>query len=245
MEFSHVSFAYPESGGRKILDDISFTIHAGETFAILGSTGCGKSTLISLIPRFYDATEGQVLVDGVDVKDYSLKDLRSKVAIALQKSEIFSGSILDNILWGNPDADRLKAAEAAETAQAMEFISQKAEGMDAPVTQGGTSLSGGQKQRLSISRAVLKNAEILIFDDATSALDLKTEARLYEALKRTRPEATKIIIAQRIASVRDADRIAVLENGKITACGSHAQLYASSDIYRDICRSQGQDGTNG
>lgn len=238
VEFRHVSFAYPGTGERKILDDISFTIRSGETFAILGSTGCGKSSLVNLIPRFYDVTEGQVLVDGVDVREYSLKDLRGKVAMALQKSEIFSASIAENIRWGNPDAAMEQVIKAAETAQAMEFIEQKTEGMDTLVTQGGTSLSGGQKQRLAISRAVLKDAEVLIFDDTTSALDLKTEAKLYEALKRSCPNTTRIIIAQRIASVRDADRIAVLENGKIAACGSHEELIAGSEIYQDIYHSQ-------
>lgn len=238
VEFRHVSFAYPGMGDRRVLDDISFVVHPGETFAILGSTGCGKSSLVNLIPRFYDVTDGQVLVDGVDVREYSLKDLRGRVAMALQKSEIFSASIAENIRWGNPDATVEQVTQAAETAQAMEFIEQKSEGMDTLVTQGGTSLSGGQKQRLAISRAVLKNAEILIFDDTTSALDLKTEAKLYAALKRSCPDTTRIIIAQRIASVRDADRIAVLENGKIAACGSHEELLASSEIYRDIYHSQ-------
>jgi len=238
VEFRHVSFAYPSMGDRKILDDISFTIRPGETFAILGSTGCGKSSMVNLIPRFYDTTGGQVLVDDVDVKEYKLRDLRGKIAVALQKSEIFSMSIAENIRWGNPLADDTQVQKAAETAQAMEFIQTKAEGMATPVTQGGTSLSGGQKQRLAISRAVLKQAEILIFDDTTSALDLRTEAKLYAALKKDYPHITKIIIAQRIASVRDADRIAVLENGKIAACGSHDELLATSDIYRDIYSSQ-------
>lgn len=243
VEFKHVSFAYPDMGDRKILDDISFTVHPGETFAILGSTGCGKSSMVNLIPRFYDATEGQVLVDGVDVRKYPLKALRDKIAISLQKSEIFSTTIGENIRWGAPDAAEEQLVKAAETAQAMEFISTKPEGMDAPVTQGGTSLSGGQKQRLAISRAVLKNAEILIFDDTTSALDLKTEAKLYAALKKEYPNTTKIIIAQRIASVRDADRIAILENGKIAACGTHAELLKNSDIYRDIYNSQAKGDT--
>ena len=238
VEFKNVSFSYPSTGDRRILDGVSFTVHSGETFAILGSTGCGKSSLVNLIPRFYDVTEGQVLVDGVDVKNYALKDLRKKVAMALQKSEIFSATIAENIRWGNPEAEETEVAQAAETAQAMEFILQKEEGLQTKVTQGGTSLSGGQKQRLAISRAVLKKAEILIFDDTTSALDLKTEAKLYSALRENCPDVTKIIIAQRIASVRDADRIAVLENGKIAACGSHEELMASSEIYQDIYHSQ-------
>lgn len=244
VEFRNVSFSYPGMGDRKILDDISFTVHPGETFAILGSTGCGKSSLVNLIPRFYDTTEGQVLVDGVDVKDYPLHTLRGKIAMALQKSEVFSGTLAENIRWGKPDAADGEVEKAAETAQAMEFIQSKAEGLQTPVTQGGTSLSGGQKQRLAISRAVLKNAEILIFDDTTSALDLKTEAKLYAALQKNYPGVTKLIIAQRIASVKDADRIAILENGKIAACGSHRELLRSSEIYQDIYNSQAKGSEN-
>lgn len=244
VEFRHVSFSYPGTGDRKILDDISFTVHPGETFAILGSTGCGKSSLVNLIPRFYDTTEGQVLVDGVDVRDYPLHTLRGKIAMALQKSEVFSGTLAENIRWGRPEAADGEVEKAAETSQAMEFIQTKAEGLQTPVTQGGTSLSGGQKQRLAISRAVLKNAEILIFDDTTSALDLKTEAKLYAALQKNYPGATKLIIAQRIASVKDADRIAILENGKIAACGSHRELLRSSEIYQDIYNSQAKGSEN-
>ena len=238
VEFRDVSFAYPGMGREKVIDHISLTINPGETFGILGATGCGKSTLISLIPRFYDVTDGQVLVDDVDVKDYRLSALRGKVAVALQKSEIFSTSIRENIAWGNPNTNDAQIRHAAEAAQALEFIDNKEEGLDTQVTQGGHSLSGGQKQRVAISRAILKNAEILIFDDTTSALDLKTEAKLYEALKKEYIGMTKIIIAQRIASVKDADRIAVIENGRIAACGSHAELMENSGIYRDIYNSQ-------
>ena len=238
VEFRDVSFSYPGMGGEKVIKHLNLTIHPGETFGILGATGCGKSTLVSLIPRFYDVTDGQVLVDDVDVKDYTLSALRGKVAVALQKSEIFSASIRENIAWGDPDADEEQIRHAAGAAQALEFIDGKEEGLDTQVTQGGHSLSGGQKQRVAISRAILKNAEILIFDDTTSALDLKTEAKLYEALKREYAGMTKIIIAQRIASVKDADRIAVLENGKIAALGSHEELMEGSEIYRDIYDSQ-------
>lgn len=244
VEFKNVSFAYPSMGERKILDDISFTITPGETFAILGATGCGKSSMVNLIPRFYDTTEGQVLVDGVDVRDYDLETLRGKVAVALQKSEVFSATLAENIRWGKPDATDTQVEAAAKTAQAFEYIQTKSEGFNTQVTQGGTSLSGGQKQRLAISRAVLKDAEILIFDDTTSALDLRTEAMLYQALKENYPDTTKIIIAQRIASVKDADRIAVLENGKIVACGSHDELLASSEVYQDIYKSQAKGGAN-
>ena len=242
VEFRNVSFAYPGMKDEKVIDNVSLIINPGETLAILGSTGCGKSSLVNLIPRFYDATEGQVLVDDVDVRSFNLHSLREKVAVALQKSEIFSVSIGENIRWGNPDADEVEIKQAACTAQAMEFIESKPEGMDTQVTQGGNSLSGGQKQRLAISRAVLKKAEILIFDDTTSALDLKTEAKLYEALKKEHASVTKIIIAQRIASVKDADRIVVLENGKIAACGTHEELLFSSEIYQDIYNSQLKNG---
>ncbi|MCH5258392.1 MAG: ABC transporter ATP-binding protein [Lachnospiraceae bacterium] len=238
VEFRDVSFSYPGMGGDKVIDHMDLTIYPGETFGILGATGCGKSTMVNLIPRFYEVTDGQVLVDDVNVKDYTLGALRDKVAVALQKSEIFSTSIRENIAWGNPDADDERIRQAAGVAQALEFIDGKEEGLDTQVTQGGHSLSGGQKQRVAISRAILKNAEILIFDDTTSALDLKTEAKLYEALKREYAGTTKIIIAQRIASVKDADRIAVLENGHIAALGSHEELLENSEIYRDIYDSQ-------
>lgn len=242
IEFRNVSFAYPGMGGEKVLKDVNLTIRPGETVGIMGATGSGKSSLVNLIPRFYDVTEGSVLVDDIDVRKHRLPELRDKVAIALQKSEVFSTSIRENILWGNPQADEAMLQEAAETAQAWEFISSKAEGMDTQVSQGGHSLSGGQKQRLAISRAVLKNAEIMIFDDSTSALDLKTEAKLYGALKKSHPEATKIVVAQRIASVKDADRIIVLDNGQIAAEGTHEQLLGSSAIYRDIYDSQLKKG---
>lgn len=237
IEFRDVSFSYPGSS-RKVLEHINLTIQKGETVAILGATGCGKTSLVNLIPRLYDATSGTVLVDGIDVKEYNQKDLREKIAIVLQKSELFSTTIQDNILWGRPDADDNAVKNAAVTAQADEFISSTAENYNTFVAERGMSLSGGQKQRLSIARAVLKSAEILIFDDATSALDLKTEANLYDALKKSHPESTKIIIAQRIASVRRADRIVVLEKGKMVAAGSHEQLRKTCPIYQDIYNSQ-------
>ena len=242
VEFRDVSFAYPQSAGDGVLKNINLTIHSGETFAILGATGCGKSSLVNLIPRFYDATEGQVLVDGMDVKAYKLGELRDKIAIALQKSELFSVSIKDNILWGREDASQEDTIRAAQIAQAEEFIKAQPEGYDTLVAEKGMSLSGGQKQRVAISRAILKNAEILIFDDSTSALDLKTEAQLYEALNKEYKDVTKIIIAQRIASVKNADRIAVIDNGRIAACGTHAELMETSDIYRDIYTSQLKSG---
>lgn len=244
IEFRDVSFSYPETG-QVVLDHINLTVHQGETVGIMGATGCGKTTLVNLIPRFYDVTGGAILVDGVDVRDYEQKALREKVAIALQKSELFSTSIKENISWGSPSATEEAVQSAAHTAQADDFISLTPNGYDTIVAERGVSLSGGQKQRLSIARAVLKPAEILIFDDATSALDLKTESNLYKALQKTKPESTKIIIAQRIASVRGADRIAVLENGKIAACGSHEELMKSCATYQDIYHSQiGEEAEN-
>ena len=237
IEFRNVSFAYPGSA-QTVLHDVNLTIEPGETLAILGATGCGKSTLVHLIPRFYDVTEGAVLVDGVDVRDYRQRDLRRKVAIALQKSELFSQTIAENIAWGNADADTSAIQAAARVAQADDFIQSTPDGYDTMVAERGMSLSGGQKQRISIARAILKGAEILIFDDSTSALDLKTEAELYAALKEVNPDSTKILIAQRIASVRRADRIAVLEGGTIAACGTHEALMASCRTYRDIYDSQ-------
>lgn len=242
VEFRNVSFSYPDSNGKLVLKNINLCINPGETLAILGSTGCGKSSLVNLIPRFYDVTDGQVLVDDVDVREYDLRDLRNKVAIALQKSEIFSTTIGENIRWGDRNADENAVKKAAMTAQAMEFIQKKEEGMDTLIAEKGMSLSGGQKQRIAISRAILKNSEILIFDDTTSALDLKTEAALYDALEKEYKDTTRIIIAQRIASIKYADRIAVLENGEIAACDSHENLLKNCEIYQDIYQSQLKSG---
>ena len=237
IEFRDVSFAYPGSS-QNVLSHINLKIQRGETVAIMGATGCGKTSLVSLIPRFYDAGTGTVLVDGVDVKEYRQEALRDKIAVAMQKTELFSMTIGENIAWGMPGADAAPLKEAASIAQADDFISSTAEGYDTVVAERGMSLSGGQKQRISIARAVLKPAEIFIFDDSTSALDLKTEANLYQALKKSHPDSTKIIIAQRIASVRTADRIVVLENGGILACGTHEELLKSCQSYQDIYHSQ-------
>ncbi len=242
IEFQNVSFTYPGTD-RPVLEHIDLTIHKGETVAVMGATGCGKTSLVNLIPRFYDVTSGAVLIDGVNVKEYRQSDLRGKIAPVLQKSELFSETIGQNISWGKPSASSEEIKAAAVTAQADEFISQTAEGYDTLVAERGMSLSGGQKQRLSIARAVVKNAEILIFDDSTSALDLKTEAKLYDSLQKTNPDSTKIIVAQRIATVRRADRIIVLENGGVAACGTHTELLESCPVYRDIYNSQiGKDG---
>jgi len=238
VEFRNVSFAYPGNEGASVIEDFNLVISPGETIGILGATGCGKTSLISLIPRSYDVTKGAVLVDDVDVRDYKLEVLRDKIAVSLQKSEIFTASIADNIAWGLPDATPDNIAAAADTAQAAQFINNRKDGMQTIVSQGGHSLSGGQRQRVAIARAVIKPAEILIFDDATSALDLKTEAELYSKLGKNKKDITKIIIAQRIASVKNADRIVVMDNGKLADVGSHEQLMITSSIYKDIYDSQ-------
>lgn len=238
VEFRNVSFAYPGNEDASVIEDFNLVISPGETIGILGATGCGKTSLISLIPRFYDVTKGAVFVDDVDVRDYKLEVLRDKIAVSLQKSEIFTASIADNIAWGLPDATPDNIAAAADTAQAAQFINNRKDGMQTIVSQGGHSLSGGQRQRVAIARAVIKPAEILIFDDATSALDLKTEAELYSNLGKNKKDITKIIIAQRIASVKNADRIVVMDNGKLADVGSHEQLMITSSIYKDIYDSQ-------
>jgi len=238
VEFKNVSFAYPGMDNENVIENFNLVINPGETIGILGATGCGKSSLVNLIPRFYDVTKGEVLIDDVNVKDYDLQVLRDKVSIALQKPEIFSTTIAENIAWGDDSADIEKIRQAADIAQATEFIDNRTDGMDTQVSQGGHSLSGGQKQRVAISRAVLKNSEILIFDDATSALDLKTEADLYSELLVKKYDVTRIIIAQRIASVKNADRIVVMDNGRLADVGSHSELIKTSEIYKDIYESQ-------
>lgn len=237
IEFRDVSFAYPGSG-QAVLEHVNLKVNQGETVAIMGATGCGKTSLINLIPRFYDVTSGTVLVDGVDVREYRQKALREKIAVVLQKSELFGMTIRENISWGKEQAQDADIVSAAAVAQAAGFIMSTAVGYDTPVAERGMSLSGGQKQRISIARAVLKSAEILIFDDSTSALDLKTEADLYGALQKSHPESTKIIVAQRIASVRRADRIVVMDHGRIAAVGTHEELRKTCPIYQDICNSQ-------
>lgn len=238
VEFKNVSFAYPGMDNENVIENFNLVINPGETIGILGATGCGKSSLVNLIPRFYDVTKGEVLIDDVNVKDYDLQVLRDKVSIALQKPEIFSTTIAENIAWGDDSAGSEKIRQAADIAQATEFIDNRTDGMDTQVSQGGHSLSGGQKQRVAISRAVLKNSEILIFDDATSALDLKTEADLYSELSAKKYDVTRIIIARRIASVKNADRIVVMDNGRLADVGSHSELIKTSEIYKDIYESQ-------
>lgn len=238
IEFRNVSFSYPGGSGEKVLSGINLMIHPGETVGILGATGSGKTTLVSLIPRFYDPTEGVVLVDGIDVKEYKLQCLREKIAIALQKSELFTTTVRENISWGRPEAKEDEIKKAAGIAIASGFIEDMKDAYETLVAEKGMNFSGGQKQRVSISRAILKQAEILILDDSTSALDLKTESMLYDEIDREYAGQTKIIIAQRVASVWKADRIAVIDSGKIAACDSHENLLASCDIYKDIVNSQ-------
>ncbi len=242
VEFRNISFRYPGVQAGNVLEDISFKVNKGETVAILGATGCGKTSLVNLVARFYDATEGTVLVDGVDVKEYDLNALRSRIGFVLQKSELFSDTIENNIRWGKPDATDEEVREAAEIAQADGFIQGFTDGYKDMVTEKGTSLSGGQKQRLSIARAIVKKPEILIFDDSMSALDLTTDAKLQKALREHFDDTTVIMIAQRVASVMNADKIAVIENGRLAAFDNHANLMKSCEVYQDIYNSQMREG---
>lgn len=238
VSFKNVSFSYPETKGRPVISDLTLDIKSGESVAILGATGSGKSSLVNLIPRFYDCTAGEVLVDGVNVKDCKLDELRKKVGIVLQKSELFSGTVEDNIKWGDKNATHEEVISAAQAAQADEFIQKIPAGYEGIIAEKGASLSGGQKQRLSISRAVLKKPDILILDDSTSALDLGTEAKLRAEIDRKMNGTTLIIIAQRIQSVKSCDRIAVLDHGKLCACDTHENLLKTCEVYQDIYASQ-------
>ena len=242
VSFRQVGFRYPGASGTPVLHDITLDVRRGETLAVVGATGAGKTTLVSLIPRFYDATEGEVLVDGVPIKEYELSALRSKISFVMQKSELFSGTVADNIRMGKEDASGEEIHAAAQSAQAAEFIDSLPDGYDSRIAEKGASLSGGQKQRISIARGLVRRPEILIFDDATSALDLATEARVRAALRNDLKDTTVIMIAQRIASVRDADRIAVIEDGTVTACAPHDELMKISSAYRDIYYSQMKNG---
>ena len=241
VEFRDVSFAYPDAE-EKTLDDISFTAEPGKTTAIIGGTGCGKSTLISLIPRFYDVTEGSITLDGVDIRDMKQHDLRENIGYVPQKGLLFSGTIGTNLQYGREDATLAEMTDAAETAQAMEFISEKENGFDEEVSQGGTNVSGGQKQRLSIARALAKKAPIYIFDDSFSALDFKTDAALRKELKKSAGESTLLIVAQRISTIADADQIIVLNEGRIAGKGTHKELMQTCGVYREIASSQLDSG---
>ncbi len=237
VEFEHVSFAYPEAG-ENVLTDISFKAEKGETVAVIGSTGSGKSTLVNLIPRFYDVTEGSVKVDGIDVRDMTQKEVRSKLGYVPQKGILFSGTIDSNIRYGKTDISADEVKEAAEVAQATEFIDTKPQGYESPIAQGGTNVSGGQKQRLSIARAIAKKPEIFIFDDSFSALDFKTDSTLRKALKKHTKDATTIIVAQRISTILNADKIIVLDDGHMAGIGSHKELMKNCEVYRQIAMSQ-------
>ena len=232
-----MSFAYPDAE-EKTLENISFTAEPGKTTAIIGGTGSGKSSIIKLIPRFYDASEGQVLVDGIDVKEMTQNDLREKIGYIPQKGVLFSGTIASNLQYGKKDATEEEMMEALETAQATAFIAEKAKGLEEEVAQGGTNVSGGQKQRLSIARALVKKPEIFIFDDSFSALDFKTDKALREALKEKVGGSTIIIVAQRINTIIDAEQILVLDDGKLVGKGTHEELMQSCDVYKEIALSQ-------
>lgn len=238
IEFRNVSFKYPGTSGNDILSDVSFTVKKGETAAILGSTGSGKTTMVALIARYYDVTSGEILINGVNVKDYTLTSLRRKIGYVLQKSELFSGTIEENIKWGDENASLEDVRNCAAIAQADDFISDFNDGYNTVIGEKGASLSGGQKQRISIARSIMKKPEVLIFDDSTSALDLGTESRLHAALRENLSSTTVIMIAQRIASVKHCDRIFVLDGGKIVGCGTHEELLANSEVYIDIYNSQ-------
>lgn len=238
IEFKNVDFSYPSLSGKPVISNLNLKINKGEVIAILGATGSGKSSIVNLIPRFYDVTNGEVLVDGINVKDYNLFDLREKISMILQKTELFSGTIEENIKWGKEDASLEGVQEVAKIAQADDFINSFKEGYNSQVGERGNNLSGGQKQRISIARGIIKKPEFLIFDDATSALDLATEAKLHKALKENLDDVTTIIIAQRVASAKNADRIAVIDNGCLVDFDTHENLMKNCAIYQDIYNSQ-------
>ena len=244
VDFDHVSFKYSKKAERNALSDIDLHIKSGEVIGILGGTGSSKSSLIQLIPRLYDVTEGSVKVGGVDVRKYDLETLRNQVAVVLQKNVLFSGTIKDNLRWGNPNATDAEMEEACRLAQADEFIQLFPDKYDTWIEQGGSNVSGGQKQRLCIARALLKKPKILILDDSTSAVDTRTDALIRQGFREFIPETTKIIIAQRVASVQDADRIIMMEGGRIAAIGTHEELMQSNDVYRELYNTQNRKSNN-
>ena len=238
IDFNNVSFSYVTGSGRPVLQNIDLHIRSGETIGILGGTGSAKSSLVNLIPRLYDVTEGSVMVGGQDVRRYNLDALREEVSVVLQKNVLFSGTVLENLRWGNPDATEEECVAACRLACADEFIRQMPEGYHSHIERGGTNVSGGQKQRLCIARALMKKPKVLILDDSTSAVDTATDAKIRQAFREYLPETTKLIIAQRIASVQDADRILMLENGEVLAFGTHEELLATSPVYQEIYETQ-------
>jgi len=242
VEYKKVAFRYKMGSGDAVLENITFTAEPGETIGILGETGSGKSTLVNLLPRLYDVTEGQILVDGIDVRDYKIKDLRQRVAVVLQETILFSGTIRENIQWGKPDATEEEIIAAAKAAQAHDFIMELPNQYDTELGQRGVNVSGGQKQRISIARALIQNPSIIIFDDSTSAVDSLTEKNIRQGMKESHNDCTKFIIAQRISSVRHADKILVLSGGKIVAQGNHNYLMETSKDYQEILASQMKKG---
>lgn len=240
VEFKNVDFSYP-GAEEKVLDKISFRAEAGKTTAFIGSTGSGKSTIVNLVPRFYEATRGDILINGLPIKDYEKKDLMKRIGLVPQRGVLFSGTVKSNIKFGAPEATDEQVHKAAKIAQAKNFIEKLPEKYDAPISQGGTNVSGGQKQRLSIARAICKNPDIFIFDDAFSALDMKTDAKLREALKEVTDSAVVLIVAQRVSTIKDADQIVVLNNGKIVGKGKHLELLGSCAVYQEIVKSQLSD----
>ena len=242
IDFNHVSFSYKHGSGEETLHDIDLHIRSGETIGIIGGTGCGKSSLVSLVSRLYDVDTGSVCVDGRDVRDYDMEALRNQVAVVLQKNVLFSGTILDNLRWGKEDATREEGAEACRLACADEFIERFPDGYNTRIEQGGSNVSGGQKQRLCIARALLKKPKVLILDDSTSAVDTATDARIREAFAKKIPGTTKLIVAQRISSVQDADCILVLDNGSVSGFDTHENLLRTNRIYREIYEAQTQGG---
>ena len=244
VEFRDVSFKYSAKAERFALQDVNLTIKPGQTVGILGGTGSSKTSLVNLIPRLYDVSEGEVLVGGIDVRDYDLESLRNQVSVVLQKNVLFSGTIKENLRWGNPDATDEELVEACKRAQAHEFVSSFPDGYDTYIEQGGTNVSGGQKQRLCIARALLKKPKILILDDSTSAVDTKTDALIRQAFREELPDVTKFIIAQRVSSVEDADLIVIMDGGKVVATGTHEQLLAGNKIYQEVYYSQNRMGAS-
>ena len=244
IEFRNLSFSYSENGDNA-LENISFSVKKGETVGVIGGTGSGKSTLVNLIPRFYDAEQGEVLIDGVNVRDYKLDDLRKKVGVVPQKAVLFTGTIADNLRWGNESATPEDMKKAVETAQAKEFVDKLPDGFETEINQGGRNLSGGQKQRLTIARALVGDPEILILDDSASALDFATDAALRKAIAKNTDNMTVIIVSQRANSLKHADKIVVLDDGEAVGIGTHSELMESCEVYREIVMSQENSAKEG